>query len=168
MIKKDIKKIALESIYENIIDNTYVLHSTGGYHYFSLCSPTKKIKNIYRQNIWPWIETLSNKKNIPDKIRYPRPSQRDSYPKLNLRVKKGKAYKINTFPCKTFYIHLIVAKAFILNNKNKPIVDHKNSIPSDYRIPNLRWVTYSENNKGKRPSIGPDKMYDVSSYRDSV
>ena len=167
-MKKNIKKVTLESIYKNIVDNTYVLHLTGGYHYFSLCSPNKKIKNIYRQNIWPWIETLPTKKNLSNKTRYPRPTQRDSYPKLNLRVKKGKSYKINAFPTKTFYMHLIVAKAFILNNKNKPVVDHKNSMPSDYRIYNLEWVTYSENNKGKRPSIGPDKMYDVSSYRDSV
>ena len=72
------------------------------------------------------------------------------------------------YPIKTFYIHLIVAKAFHENLLNLPVVDHINSNSSDYRIDNLRWVSISENNSGKRPPIGVDKMYDIQMYKNLV
>jgi len=164
-----LKAIPLENIYD-IIPNVYVLHSTGGYHYFSQCSLDKDIQNIYRKNIWPWIETLDNKSSVDKKIRFARPTCRDPYPKLNLRIigPKVNHKTTTTYPIKTFYMHLLVAKCFIENKNNFPVVDHKNSIACDYRLDNLRWVSYSENNSGKRPRIGPDKMYDIQQYRKSV
>lgn len=42
-------------------------------------------------------------------------------------------------------IHRIVAKLFIPNPDNKKCVDHINTIKTDNRLENLRWVTYSEN-----------------------
>tara|TARA_R110000737_G_C14308468_1_gene437376 strand:+ start:16 stop:594 length:579 start_codon:yes stop_codon:yes gene_type:complete len=159
--------VPLESIYKNIIENVYVLHPTGGFHYFHLCSPSKKINQIYREPIWPWIKTQTNTLSVKENTRYPRPTKRDAYPKLNLRIKGSKIkYSTNSqYPIKTFYMHLLVAKAFISNEKNLPVVDHKNSISPDYRISNLRWVTYSENNREKRPRIGPDELYDVQDSR---
>tara|TARA_R110000782_G_scaffold9002_1_gene29118 strand:- start:261 stop:770 length:510 start_codon:yes stop_codon:yes gene_type:complete len=164
------QKIKLESIYPNIIKNSYVLHSENGHHYFSQCSFKKKIKKIYREPIWPWIETLYNDNNtLKNKLRFSRPTKRDPYPKLNLRVEGPLVNHLSTatltFPFKTFYMHRIVAKAFCANILNLPVVDHINSKSSDYRIENLRWVTISENNTGKRPSIGVDKMYDIQRYK---
>ena len=47
---------------------------------------------------------------------------------------------------KTFYIHRLVAKAWIPNkDKKKYQVDHINRIRSDNRVENLRWVTSQEN-----------------------
>ena len=52
---------------------------------------------------------------------------------------------------KKFYIHRLVAETFIKNkDKNKMYVDHINRIRDDNRVENLRWVTYSENNKNRK------------------
>lgn len=46
---------------------------------------------------------------------------------------------------KTCMVHILVAKAFIPNPENKPCIDHINTIRTDNRIENLRWVTHHEN-----------------------
>jgi len=79
---------------------------------------------IYSKNYSSFLILKKNKKN---------------YVRTQLINKKGKR-------CSKF-VHVLVAKAYIPNPENKPIVDHINGIKYENNFENLRWVTYAENTR---------------------
>lgn len=46
-------------------------------------------------------------------------------------------------------VHRLIALTFLDNPKNKPTVDHIDRNPKNNNLSNLRWATYSEQNKNQ-------------------
>lgn len=68
----------------------------------------------------------------------------------NITGQKGKGYYAITLvkgrSKKRFYIHKLVALAFIPNPNNFPCIDHINTNRYDNRLENLKWCSFSQNN----------------------
>lgn len=67
-------------------------------------------------------------------------SLRNGYKCVTL-AKNGKKENIN--------VHRLIAETFIPNQDNKPEVDHINTIKTDNRVENLRWVDRTGNNNNE-------------------
>lgn len=76
---------------------------------------------------------------------------KDGYLKINLAKEGVKS---------TVYIHRIVAKTFLKQSKEKPVVNHINEIKDDNRVSNLEWCSVRYNNLyGGRSKIVAAKTY---------
>lgn len=69
---------------------------------------------------------------------------------------------------KTFFLHRLIAQAFIPNPENKPCVNHKNSNRLDNSIQNLEWCTISENNSHAHTSGHQSEYYGEKHHRSKI
>ena len=90
------------------------------------------------------ISNLGNVKSTNKNI-IKKPS---SLPKGYLRIGLYKNSKT-----KYFYLHRLVAEAFIPNPNNLPCVNHKDCNPQNNEVSNLEWISYEENNSYKNHNL---------------
>lgn len=66
----------------------------------------------------------------------PNINKQNGYPQVSLWINNKRT---------SFYVHRLVAEAYLPNPENKPEINHKNSNRLDPSISNLEWCTSSEN-----------------------
>lgn len=70
-----------------------------------------------------------------------------------------------------YYLHRILAQAFIPNPNEYPIINHINGIRDDCRIENLEWCTYSYNTRdemkrnNRNPIVNFKGLHRTKKYR---
>ncbi len=65
--------------------------------------------------------------------------------------------------CKAFYIHRLVAQAFIPNPNNYPCINHKDENPNNNNVDNLEWCTHKYNmNYGTKLERQSEKMKGIN------
>ena len=163
---------------DNIMPDTYLIYPDGGYHPFYGVPNTFP---IYQQKIWPFVKRI--KYTCRAKVNHGRDQpdhdnsqtnlyfSTDEYPILEI---KRSSYRSSYFTMEkktrrvpnnaVLRFHRIVALAWILNPEKKKNVCHINDDRTNYLIENLKWGTFSENNRGKikkRPDTMEHKYLDL-------
>lgn len=101
-----------------------------GYEGLYQVSNFGRIKNVQRM-----VNDWKGKRTIKEKI-------------ISLEQKKNGYLRVNLWKenkYKRFYVHRLVAQAFLTNINDYPCVDHINGCRNDNTLSNLRWVSYKQN-----------------------
>ena len=167
--------VDLSTVISEIMPNQYYIFKTGGPHFFSKCKNKEVVRDIYLQNIWPFIY---NMKGMGDKILTGTIAKSKlNYPMVKLYHKSDKIKKrnfrsihkveIHKRPREIeFGMHRLAGFAFISNPdpETHTVIDHINSNKVDYRVANLRWSTLKGNSKGSGGEVSdPDMVYQLIS-----
>ena len=113
-----------------------------------------QVSNFGRVRSLDRIVSPKGKKSYVVKGRIMKAYKRSSDNYLQIILSKDKTEII-------FYVHRLVAAAFIDNPLNLPCVNHINCDKSDNRVQNLEWCTYEYNNnyREKGKAISRSKGY---------
>lgn len=97
--------------------------------------------NVIDGEIWKYIKDFGNIYSVSNEGRI----KNNITNKLMTLFIVGDYYKVS-LKAKPYFVHKLVAKAFIDNPDNKPCVDHIDTNPLNNNVENLRWATIKENN----------------------
>lgn len=96
-------------------------------------TPLKNFENYYEINNDLQIRRIGKRKSGKIKSAY---MDSNGYLAMKLSIDKKR---------KPYLLHRLIANHFIPNPFNKPEVNHKNGIKTDYSLSNLEWCTRYEN-----------------------
>ena len=109
--------------------------------------------------IWKNIENYENKYQISNFGNVKSLNYRGTKKEKLLKLVPNKIGYINVQLSKNgivkpFYVHRLVAIAFIENPKNKPYINHLDCNINNNNVENLEWCTHSENEKHSFDKLG--------------
>jgi len=101
-----------------------------------------------------WAYFISNKGRVK--------TYDDFYPKIWFHKSTGYyQVKLNG---KKYYLHRLLAQAFIPNPENKPFVDHIDGDRKNNALSNLRWCTHAENMRNRKKQRNNTSEYTGVSF----
>jgi hypothetical protein len=167
--------VDVSTVMPELMSNQYFIFKMGGPHFFSKCKDKSVVRDIYLQNIWPFIYNIKGNKDkiltgsiAKSKLNYPTIRlyhKSDILKKRNFRNIKKIEIQSRPREMETT-IHRLAALAFVDNPspETHTVVDHINGNRVDYRIANLRWSTLKGNSKGSGGETSdPDIVYKLIS-----
>ena len=151
----------------DILPDTYVIYSNGGYH------PFYGVPNTlprYQLPNWPFVKRIkfSEKWGKKEHLLQINPFFQNEYVHVSFeRIAKRRRYRYTTKKGKEVYaytpktlkisFHRLIALAYIPNPEKNLYVLHNNNNSSDYNLKNLKWGTHTENMRGAKGKA-PDSM----------
>jgi hypothetical protein len=113
-----------------------------GYEGYYQVSNLGRVKRLYREDI---IHNYGGLKIVPEKILKPYIDKRQ-YAGVRVTICKSGFTK-------RFIVARLVAIAFIPNYGNLPLVEHLDDNPTNNKVTNLKWGTYSSNAKARFKTV---------------